>query len=182
MLVFSMIVLGVLGSGGAKCAVQTGLSNWNSIYNLTYLQDYFLTMIGGYIGSLFILTLSMLVSAKSHSTVFAITVPFALVCVPPFLGKIAVLSRGMSLFPDKLLSISKSLEDFSLYQLGGKVMGAVTVLGLSLIHIFFLTACDMDEDIMKGFDCGADDYMTKPFNVKILMQRIRCLLYTSRCV
>lgn len=42
--------------------------------------------------------------------------------------------------------------------------------------IFFLTACDMDADIMKGFDAGADDYMTKPFNVKILMQRIRAVL------
>lgn len=138
MLLFSIIVLGVLGTGGARCAVQTGLSNWNSIYNLTYLQDYFLTMIGGYIGSLFILTLSMFVSAKSHSTVFAITVPFALVCVPPFLGKIAVLSRGMSLFPDKLLSISKSLEDFSLYQLGGKVMGAVTVLVPLYLVLYFV--------------------------------------------
>lgn len=46
----------------------------------------------------------------------------------------------------------------------------------SQVPVFFLTACDMDEDIMKGFDCGADDYMTKPFNVKILMQRIRAVL------
>lgn len=46
----------------------------------------------------------------------------------------------------------------------------------SKVPVFFLTACDMDEDIMKGFDAGADDYMTKPFNVKILMQRIRAVL------
>lgn len=46
----------------------------------------------------------------------------------------------------------------------------------SRVPVFFLTACDMDEDIMKGFDAGADDYMTKPFNVKILMQRIRAVL------
>lgn len=46
----------------------------------------------------------------------------------------------------------------------------------SSVPVFFLTACDMDEDIMKGFDSGADDYMTKPFNVKILMQRIKAVL------
>lgn len=46
----------------------------------------------------------------------------------------------------------------------------------SRVPVFFLTACDLDEDIMKGFDVGADDYMTKPFNVKILMRRIRAVL------
>ena len=87
-LLFGFIVLAVLGFGGGGCAVQTGVSNWNSIYNITYFQDYLLSTFGGYIGSLFIVTLAMLVSAKTHSTVFAITIPFILTCIPPFVGRL----------------------------------------------------------------------------------------------
>ena len=44
------------------------------------------------------------------------------------------------------------------------------------IPVIFLTARDLDEDMMRGFETGADDYITKPFNVQILVQRVRALL------
>ncbi len=49
------------------------------------------------------------------------------------------------------------------------------------IPIIFLTAKDMDTDMMTGFENGADDYVTKPFHVQILIQRIRAVLnrYTA---
>ncbi|MEG0378607.1 MAG: response regulator transcription factor, partial [Eubacterium sp.] len=45
--------------------------------------------------------------------------------------------------------------------------------------IIFLTACDLDAQILQGFELGADDYITKPFNVKIVMQRIKAILRRS---
>ena len=136
-LLFGLIILAVLGFGGGECAVQTGLSNWNSIYNITYFQDYLLTTFGGYIGSLFIVTLAMLVSAKTHSTVFAITIPFILTCIPPFVGRLEAFARIMTLFPDQLLSINKNLEDFSLYHIGGNIFGGVTV----IIPLYLILFC-----------------------------------------
>lgn len=50
----------------------------------------------------------------------------------------------------------------------------------SKVPIIFLTARDMDEDMIRGFDAGADDYITKPFHVKILMQRVQAIL--RRCL
>ena len=44
------------------------------------------------------------------------------------------------------------------------------------IPIIFLTARDLEKDIIKGFDLGADDYITKPFNVKILKKKIIAIL------
>ena len=44
------------------------------------------------------------------------------------------------------------------------------------IPVIFLTARDMDRDEMQGFDCGADDYITKPFNMPILHRRIKAAL------
>lgn len=44
------------------------------------------------------------------------------------------------------------------------------------IPIIFLTARDMDRDEMRGFDCGADDYITKPFKMPILHRRLQAAL------
>ncbi|MCL6087412.1 MAG: response regulator transcription factor [Actinobacteria bacterium] len=46
----------------------------------------------------------------------------------------------------------------------------------SNIPILILTARDNIEDKIKGLDCGADDYMTKPFSFSELSARIRALL------
>lgn len=137
MLLYSLIVLGALGFDGGVCWIQTGVSNWRSFYNITYFQDWAFTLLGGYVGSLFILTLAMLISAKTRSTVLAITIPFILTCVPPFFGKIAWLSRIMTLFPDQMLRLNKSLEDFSLYQIGGKIFGAMSI----IIPVYSILLC-----------------------------------------
>ena len=42
--------------------------------------------------------------------------------------------------------------------------------------ILLLTARDGKEDIVEGLDAGADDYLTKPFDLNILLARIRSLL------
>lgn len=47
------------------------------------------------------------------------------------------------------------------------------------IPIIFLTARDMEQDEMRGFDCGADDYITKPFKMPILHRRIQAALRKS---
>ena len=43
------------------------------------------------------------------------------------------------------------------------------------ILILMLTAKDEESDELIGFSMGADDYVTKPFSVKILLQRIKAL-------
>ena len=44
------------------------------------------------------------------------------------------------------------------------------------IPIIFLTARDDEKDIVKGFDIGADDYITKPFRNRELISRINNIL------
>jgi DNA-binding response OmpR family regulator len=43
-------------------------------------------------------------------------------------------------------------------------------------HILMLTAKDTTEDKVKGLDLGADDYLTKPFQLEELMARLRALV------
>ncbi len=47
------------------------------------------------------------------------------------------------------------------------------------IHILMLTALGTTDDKLEGFDAGADDYMTKPFDFRELLARIRVLLKRS---
>ncbi len=45
--------------------------------------------------------------------------------------------------------------------------------------ILFLTACDEEIQVVRGFDAGGDDYVTKPFRMLELLSRIRALLRRS---
>lgn len=44
------------------------------------------------------------------------------------------------------------------------------------IPILFLTAKSMQEDKLKGFELGADDYLTKPFSMEELLMRMRAII------
>ena len=49
-------------------------------------------------------------------------------------------------------------------------------------HILLLTAKDTTEDKVKGLDLGADDYLTKPFQLEELLARLRALVRRSHQV
>jgi DNA-binding response OmpR family regulator len=44
------------------------------------------------------------------------------------------------------------------------------------VPLFFLSAKSMKEDILSGYKLGADDYITKPFDSEILLQKIKAVL------
>jgi two-component system, OmpR family, alkaline phosphatase synthesis response regulator PhoP len=44
------------------------------------------------------------------------------------------------------------------------------------IPLLMLTARSRSEDVLKGFESGADDYLAKPFNLAILLARLESLL------
>lgn len=42
--------------------------------------------------------------------------------------------------------------------------------------IVFFTANDTEEDMVKGFECGADDYLAKPFSIEVLKYKVNAML------
>lgn len=142
MLLYSGIVLAVFGTDGAGLLIQTGRMGWKSFYLITNLQEYLLIIFGGYIGTLFILLLTILVSARTKSSVIAVTIPFILLFLPSFIGgsSLKMVDKILGILPDRLLDAGQTLSMFALYQIGGKVIGSLHVLpvlygGLALLLI-----------------------------------------------
>lgn len=49
----------------------------------------------------------------------------------------------------------------------------------SQIPLLFVTANDTDEDMVRGFDLGCDDYIPKPFSLEVLKRRVEAVLKRS---
>jgi len=55
-----------------------------------------------------------------------------------------------------------------------------TVREKSDVPILFLTACSSEMELVRGFQLGGDDYVTKPFRMQELLMRIRALLRRAK--
>lgn len=142
LLLYTGLVLGILGADGAGCPIQT--SRWKSMYQLTNLEEYVWIALGGYLGCLFLLLLTMWVSAKTNSAVVAVMVPFALIFLPSFLSGtgIPILNQVLGLLPDQLLQMNMVIVHFNLYSIGGRVVSSVPLLagGYALLSLLLIPA------------------------------------------
>ena len=48
--------------------------------------------------------------------------------------------------------------------------------GKKQVPVLFVSARDLEEDVLSGYDAGADDYVTKPFSMKILLKKVYVIL------
>ena len=54
------------------------------------------------------------------------------------------------------------------------------VRAFSDVHIIMVTARGQEEDIVRGLDAGADDYLPKPFGIDQLLARVRAVMRRTR--
>ena len=126
MLIYCFATLGYLGFEGGNCVVQ--LRIWKSLYNITFWQAWVLTIICGYIGNLFLTALTMFISAKTKSSVIAVTTPFVIMFIPSFLqGMAGWLDTVIAMMPVSLLEFYQHLGTFDLITIFGKVFRVLDV-------------------------------------------------------
>jgi len=70
------------------------------------------------------------------------------------------------------------LLDLGLPDMDGKEV-ITAVREWSQVPIIVLSACSLDEEISTALNMGANDYVTKPFNVEVLLARINASLRSS---
>ena len=129
----SVIGFSIMGVSGINTLYQ--MSQAYSIYIMTYGQYYLLTVLCGYIASLFAAALSMLVAAKMHTVSVAVCIPFFLYCLLPFISR--VLSGYTTIFnlmPTILTNVEASARVPLIYQIGGSVFRQIPL--VMAIYIF----------------------------------------------
>lgn len=100
-LIYAAVILGIAGVEGGSLPIQ--MEHWYTMYNFNQVQTFAVT-------------------------VLAITVPFILTCVSPFVGRIPVLTRASSLFPDMLFRLNTEMNGFLLYRIGGNIFSQFSVI------------------------------------------------------
>lgn len=127
---YTLTVLGIFGADGAGCLIQSQTYGWKSFHYLTNLQLYMLILAGGYIGTLVFTLLTLLISAKTKSSVPAAIVSFGLIFLPAFLAEIpgSFISKITGLLPDQLLQMNMVVNLFNLYEVGGSIVSAIPIL------------------------------------------------------
>lgn len=75
--------------------------------------------------------------------------------------------------PPELFILDIMMPGVDGYQVCRQIRGDPT---LSELPVLFLTAKIKDEDKIEGFRAGADDYLSKPFNMEELQLRVKAIL------
>jgi len=88
-------------------------------------------------------------------------------------GDAAIFQAGTTDYDAIILDVMLPLRD------GFSVCRAIRDAG-SLVPILMVTARDAVEARIEGLDCGADDYLVKPFNFGELLARLRALIRRGR--
>jgi len=88
-------------------------------------------------------------------------------------GDAAIFQAGTTDYDAIILDVMLPLRD------GFSVCRAIRDAG-SMVPILMVTARDAVEARIEGLDCGADDYLVKPFNFGELLARLRALIRRGR--
>ena len=79
----------------------------------------------------------------------------------------------MDLTSYHLLLLDVMMGEMSCFALARKLQGNAATASLPII---FLTARDTENDMVTGFNLGADDYISKPFSIREVLVRVRAVL------
>ncbi|WP_374020948.1 response regulator transcription factor [Paenibacillus thiaminolyticus] len=85
--------------------------------------------------------------------------------------------EGMKQFHKQ--SFDLILLDVMMPSLGGFEVARM-IRNQSNVPIILLTALEEEQDQLKGFDLGIDDYITKPFSFHVLIRRVEAVLRRSK--
>jgi ABC-type transport system involved in multi-copper enzyme maturation permease subunit len=123
-LLYNLSVLLVYGTDGASCIIQTNRGFWKSFYHLTNIQALGVSLGLAYLGSLLMVSLTMLISSKAKTSFEAIIIPFVVLIIPLMINTKympKIVEDIMNLFPNNTADSASIFREYNVYQFGDKV-------------------------------------------------------------
>lgn len=122
----------VFGVEGGDCPIQASFSGWKSFYHVTNIQSFWMVLILGYVGCMFIGSLTMFLSSKVKTSFATIILIFIFIMVPATIGKSliteSVWNKIIDILPHQMLLGWNIFRTYILYDIGGKVVTPYEVL------------------------------------------------------
>ena len=126
MLIMSIISFGVMGISGASSPIQ--IEDSYCMYAYTFSQRYMIIMLSGYVGVMLAGSITMLVSAKTHSKFLAMCFPLLLFILSPFVTRVLPFTKIFNIIPDQLINVYNCIKLPILYQFGKTVVMQIPML------------------------------------------------------
>lgn len=134
------------GFDGWNCNIQTSASYWYSMYNINFLQAFLLATLLGYIASLVIMSIVMLISAKLKTPFTTIIVSLLILFITSFVDTNSLpklLGYVIDLFPLNMTHITSVLNNYKFYDLFGTLIAQpwmmVIISAISIIILLTLS-------------------------------------------
>jgi two-component system OmpR family response regulator len=88
-------------------------------------------------------------------------------------------NQALALYRENKSNLGALLLDVMMPEKDGYSVAQEVRLTDQSIPIIFITAKGLNEDKLRGFDIGADDYLTKPFSMDELLARLNAVMRRS---
>ena len=140
-IIFSLIILTLYGFDGASCMIQSNDMLWKSFYDVTNIQGFFMIVLLGYLGCLFMSSFTMFLCTKMKSAFGAIIISFIVIMAPAVLNQISnneTVTKILNVLPHQMVSGEDLLKTFNLFNVGDKVLNPFNY--LSIIYILLSIA------------------------------------------
>ena len=85
-------------------------------------------------------------------------------------------NQALDLYSENKPEVGAILLDVMMPEKDGYTVAKEVRMIDKMVPIIFITAKGLNEDKLKGFDLGADDYITKPFSMDELLARINAVI------
>lgn len=137
-------ILIIFGFEGGDCPIQSSFAGWKSFYHITNSQAFWMVLLLGYLGCLFISTLAMFLSSKVKSSFATIIFLVLIILVPSTIGKQVItgslMDKLLNILPHQMLLGWTLLRTYIFYDAYGNVITPYQTLPViySLLSAVFL--------------------------------------------
>lgn len=138
-----LLFLGVFGTEGANCVIQANPDYWFSMYNITNIQAVAIILVMGFIGCLFMVSITLYMASLTRSSNIAVIFSFLLIMGTGVFGQLfdsSSISKIMNFFPDKLFMGNTLLNQYNILKIANNNVDFIIVLLIiySVLLVYFL--------------------------------------------